>query len=66
MIQPNVYWTLEATFATIIGLYTNVPEGGMLDQDQIDWLQKEPISPFLVPRKNGVRRLTHLMSLLSH
>lgn len=28
MIQPNVYWTLEAPFVTIIGLYTNLPEGG--------------------------------------
>ncbi len=41
MMQPNVYWTLEAPFATIIGLYTNVPEGGMLDQDQIDWFHDE-------------------------
>ncbi len=28
MTQPNVYWTLEAPFVTLIGLYTNVPEGG--------------------------------------
>jgi len=41
MTQPNVYWTLQAPYATIIGLYTNVPEGGMLDQDQIDWLHNE-------------------------
>jgi hypothetical protein len=41
MTQPNVYWTLETPYATIIGLYTNVPEGGMLDQDQIDWFQSE-------------------------
>ena len=41
MTQPNVYWTLEAPYATVIGLYTNVPEGGMLDQDQIDWFQNE-------------------------
>ena len=27
MTQPNVYWTLNTPFATIIGLYTNVPEG---------------------------------------
>ncbi len=39
--QPNVYWTLETPFATIIGLYTNVPEGGRLDNDQITWLQLE-------------------------
>jgi acid phosphatase type 7 len=41
MTQPNAYWTLEAPYATIIGLYTNVPEGGILDQDQIDWFQSE-------------------------
>jgi hypothetical protein len=27
MTQPNVYWTLETPYATIIGLYTNVPVG---------------------------------------
>jgi hypothetical protein len=41
MTQPNVYWTLQAPYATIIGLYTNVPEGGLLDQDQINWFQNE-------------------------
>ena len=41
MTQPNVYWTLEAPFATIIGLYTNVPEGGQLDDQQLAWLQQE-------------------------
>lgn len=38
---PNVYWTLEAPFVTIIGLYTNVPEGGRLDNDQIAWFASE-------------------------
>jgi hypothetical protein len=41
MTQPNVYWTLVAPLVTIVGLYTNVPEGGRLDEDQIDWLQGE-------------------------
>lgn len=41
MTQPNVYWTLLAPFVTIVGLYTNVPEGGRLDQDQIAWLRGE-------------------------
>ena len=41
MTQPNVYWTLETPFATFIGLYTNVPEGGWMDNDQIAWLQSE-------------------------
>jgi calcineurin-like phosphoesterase family protein len=41
MTQPNVYWTLETPLAIIIGLYTNVPEGGRLDDDQIIWLHEE-------------------------
>jgi 3',5'-cyclic AMP phosphodiesterase CpdA len=41
MTQPNVYWTLEAPFITIVGLYTNVPEGGKLDDDQKEWLSSE-------------------------
>lgn len=41
MTQPHVYWTLEAPFVTIIGLYTNVPEGGQLDSTQIAWLESE-------------------------
>ena len=41
MTQPHVYWTLEAPYATILGLYTNVPEGGQLDPYQIAWLKEE-------------------------
>ncbi len=41
MIQPNVYWTLNTPFATIVGLYTNVPEGGVVQQDQADWFAGE-------------------------
>src|SRR5258708_35927553 len=41
MTQPHVYWTLEAPFVTIIGLYTNVPEAGKLDTDQIAWFVNE-------------------------
>jgi hypothetical protein len=41
MTQPNVYWTLDAPFATIVGVYTNVPEGGQLDDQQITWLESE-------------------------
>ncbi|HET9918727.1 MAG TPA: metallophosphoesterase [Ktedonobacteraceae bacterium] len=41
MTQPNVYWTLEAPFATIIGLYSNVPEGGKFDDTQIAWFESE-------------------------
>ncbi len=41
MIQPNVYWTLATPFATIIGLYTNVPEGGVVQADQAAWFEQE-------------------------
>jgi acid phosphatase type 7 len=41
MTQPNVYWTLEAPFVTFIGLYTNVPAGGDIHQDQYDWFVNE-------------------------
>ena len=41
MIQPNVYWTLDTPFATFIGLYTNVPEGGWMDDKQIAWFENE-------------------------
>jgi len=37
MTQPNVYFTLNTPFATLIGLYTNVPEGGVVKADQLDW-----------------------------
>jgi hypothetical protein len=41
MTEPNVYWTLDAPFITIVGLYSNVPEGGRLDGDQSAWLTAE-------------------------
>jgi len=41
LTQPNVYWTLEAPFVTIIGLYSNCPEGGEIHPDQAAWLQGE-------------------------
>jgi hypothetical protein len=41
MTQPNPYWTLLTPYATIIGIYSNVPEGGRLDDQQIAWLQEE-------------------------
>lgn len=39
--QPNIYWTLEHEWVTIVGLYTGVPEGGMLDRRQLSWLTDE-------------------------
>jgi acid phosphatase type 7 len=41
MTQPNCFFTLQAPFLTIIGLYSNVPEGGEIHQDQIDWFVDE-------------------------
>ena len=41
MIEPNVYWTLDAPFATIVGLYTNVPSDGAIKAPQAEWLANE-------------------------
>jgi hypothetical protein len=41
MCQPNVYWTLRHRWLTLVGLYTNVPDGGRIAEDQIDWLVQE-------------------------
>jgi predicted phosphodiesterase len=41
MIQPNVYWTLLTPYVTLIGLYTNVPEGGEVHPDQVSWFENE-------------------------
>lgn len=38
---PNVYWTFATQFATFIGLYTNVPEGGSVDSVQQQWVTNE-------------------------
>jgi acid phosphatase type 7 len=38
---PNVYYTLNCPFVTIIGMYTNVPEGGSIDSVQQQWLTNE-------------------------
>ena len=44
MTQPHVFWTLETPMATIVGLYTNVPEGGEIEQDQIEWFANELVT----------------------
>jgi len=41
MTQPNVYWTLLTPMATFIGLYTNVPEGGKIGFQQLEWFTNE-------------------------
>jgi len=38
---PNPYWTLITPFATFVGMYTNVPEGGSIDSTQQQWLTNE-------------------------
>jgi Icc-related predicted phosphoesterase len=38
---PNPYWTLVTEFATIVGMYTNVPEHGSIDSVQQQWLTNE-------------------------
>jgi acid phosphatase type 7 len=38
---PNVYYTLNCPFVTIIGMYTNVPDGGSIDSVQQQWLTNE-------------------------
>lgn len=38
---PNVYWTLVTPLATIVGMYTNVPEGGSVDSVQQQWVTNE-------------------------
>jgi Calcineurin-like phosphoesterase len=39
--QPHVHWTLVHDWVWIIGMYTNVPEDGEVDDDQLDWLTGE-------------------------
>lgn len=41
LAQPNVYWTLNGPYFTIIGMYTNVPEHGSIDSVQQQWLTNE-------------------------
>jgi len=38
---PNPYWTLLTPLATIVGMYTNVPEHGSIDSIQQQWLTNE-------------------------
>jgi acid phosphatase type 7 len=41
MTQPNVYWTLLTPVLSIVGLYSNVPEHGVVHPDQLAWLVSE-------------------------
>ena len=55
--QPNVYWTLEAPWLRIVGLYTNVPDGGMVDAEQRRWFLQQMARP---------RHGKHLIVALHH
>ena len=62
MVQPNVYFTLNTPFATIVGLYTNVPEGGTVEPDQRAWFAGElraadPAIPLLVAMHHPIHSL---------
>lgn len=41
MIQPNIYWTLKAPLANIIGLHSNVPKYGVITPKQREWFKEE-------------------------
>ncbi len=41
MTQPNVFWTLNTPLVTIIGLYSNCPEGGQIAESQRLWFVSE-------------------------
>lgn len=41
MIQPYVYWTLTTPLFNIVGLYSNVPEGGDIREPQLRWYVNE-------------------------
>lgn len=36
--QPHVHWTLVHDWLWIVGLYSNVPEGGQFADEQVRWL----------------------------
>lgn len=41
MTQPYVYWTLTTPLCNIVGLYSNVPEGGDIRNPQLAWYVNE-------------------------
>jgi hypothetical protein len=41
MTQPNCFWTLNTPLFTMIGLYTNVPSGGVVREPQVSWFNNE-------------------------
>jgi hypothetical protein len=68
MILPGVYWFLDAPFARIIGLYSNLLENpgylqgitnGMPDTSQLDWLNKTLASIAKSKTKKALVIATH-------
>lgn len=41
MTQPNVFWTLNTPLVTVIGMYSNCPEGGQVSDMQQQWFVSE-------------------------
>jgi acid phosphatase type 7 len=41
MTQPHVFWTLNTPLVTIIGMYSNCPEGGQVSDTQRQWFVAE-------------------------
>ena len=41
MVQPNCHWTLLTPLCSIVGLYSNVPEGGEIQEPQLSWIVEE-------------------------
>jgi hypothetical protein len=41
MTQPYVHWTLTTPLCNIVGLYSNVPEGGDIREPQLSWYVNE-------------------------
>jgi len=41
MTQPNVFWTLNTSLVTVIGMYSNCPEGGQVGDTQRQWFISE-------------------------
>jgi len=59
MTQPNCFWTLTTPLFTIIGLYTNVPSGGIVREPQVTWFNNEmknadPKKPLIVAMHHPV------------
>jgi len=56
MPQPYVYWRLETPLASIIGLYSNVANGGILDDPTLPDTAPHPQYDWLVSQLRDLRR----------